>query len=89
MQHYIHHRLLKEFFAAQFELHQNVFFFHGGTVSEAAMSKLNTALQGLARECVDIMEQDRMVKAAKKQGMAFVLALRPWEYSGFAQFMRE
>jgi transcriptional regulator with XRE-family HTH domain len=89
VQQYIHQKLLREFFAAQFQLQQHVFFFHGGTISDTAISQLVSALQSTARECVDIMDQDRSVKSSHKKGAAFVLALRPWEYSGFSAFLRE
>ena len=89
VQQYIHQKLLREFFHAPFQLHQNVFFFNGGTISDTAIAELNAALQSTARDCAEIMERDRTVKATKKRGAAFVLALRPWEYSGFAQFVKD
>jgi hypothetical protein len=45
-------------------------------------------LQGAARECVEIIERDRST-TQDRFGAAFVLALRPWNYSGFRQFDRE
>jgi len=45
-------------------------------------------LQNAARECVEIIERDRSVPQARR-GTAFALALRPWDYSGFAEFERE
>jgi hypothetical protein len=42
-------------------------------------------LQGAARECMELVERDRSA-FADRVGMAFVLALRPWVYSGFTPF---
>ena len=89
VQNYIHQKLLKEFLATQFLRTRDEFFFHGGVVSEIALAQLKRALQNSARECVEIMDRDRTLPTDKRGGAAFVLALRPWQYSGFAQFLRE
>ena len=89
VQNYIHQKLLKEFLATQFLDVQDEFFFHGGVVSDVALAKLKRVLQNAAREGVEIMDRDRNPPASKRSGAAFVLALRPWQYSGFAQFLRE
>lgn len=89
VQNYIHQKLLREFFATRFEDPRAEFFFHGGVVSDIAMAKLKQALQQAARECVEIMDSDRTLPATKRSGAAFVLALRPWQYSGFGQLLRE
>lgn len=49
---------------------------------------LKRTVQNAARECLDLIEADRSPPAARS-GTAFVLALRPWSYSGFAQFDRK
>ena len=64
------------------------FFFHGGRVSEEALSRMKRALQSAARECAEIIERDRST-TQERNGAAFVLALRPWKYSEFAQFDRD
>jgi hypothetical protein len=64
------------------------FFLHGGRVSEEALGRMKRALQIAARECAEIIERDRST-TQKRNGAAFVLALRPWKYSGFAQFDRD
>jgi AcrR family transcriptional regulator len=88
VQKYIHQKLLREFFADHFSGPQDEFFFHGCPVSGEALAHLKRALQSAARECMEIVERDRSARASG-QGAAFVLALRPWKYSGFAQFDRE
>lgn len=86
---YIHHKLLKEFLAAHFHGEPDQFVFHGGVISTAALAQLKRVLQNAARECAEIMERDRSVPLSQRRGAAFLLALRPWQYSGFSQFQRE
>jgi len=88
VQKYIHQKLLREFFASRFSEPQEEFFFHGGRVSDEALGQLKRALRGASRECAEIIERDRST-TQKRKGAAFVLALRPWNYSGFAQFDRD
>jgi len=87
VQAYLFDRLLREFFAARFENPADEFYFHGGTVSEAAFAALKRAVRHAAAECVEIIERDRGTPA-KRSGAAFVVALRPWDYSGFSRFRR-
>jgi AcrR family transcriptional regulator len=87
VQKYIHQKLLREFFACAFAGTQEEFFFHGGRVSDEALSQLKRALGSASRECAEIIERDRAT-TQKRNGAAFVLALRPWNYSGFSQFDR-
>jgi hypothetical protein len=48
---------------------------------------LKRVLQSAARECMDLVERDRSATPSRN-GAAFVLALRPWGYSGFKDFER-
>jgi AcrR family transcriptional regulator len=88
VQKYIHQKLLREFFASHFCGPQEEFFFHGGRITDEALAQLKRALRSASRECAEIIEQDRGSTQARK-GAAFVLALRPWNFSGFKQFERE
>jgi len=45
------------------------------------------SLRSASRECAEIIERDRSTTQERK-GAAFVLAVRPWNYTGFAQFDR-
>jgi transcriptional regulator with XRE-family HTH domain len=87
VQRYIHQKLLREFNSSHFAGSQEEFFFHGGEVSEAALGELKQALRNSARQCAEIIERDRGPRE-HRHGAAFVLALRPWKYSGFKQFER-
>jgi AcrR family transcriptional regulator len=88
VQRFIHQKLLREFLSANFSGERDEFFFHGGAVSEQVLAQLKRALQHAARQCIEIMEADQSPPEARN-GSAFVLALRPWQYSGFQQFSRD
>ena len=87
VQRYIHQKLLREFTSSHFAGSQEEFFFHGGEVSEAGLGEMRQALRNAARQCAEIIERDRGPRE-HRHGAAFVLALRPWKYSGFKQFER-
>jgi len=87
VQMYLFERLLAEFFAARFAGPADEFYFHGGEVTEPALQQLRRAIRSAAGECAEVIERDRSV-AAQRHGTAFVLAIRPWNYSGFLRFRR-
>jgi AcrR family transcriptional regulator len=87
VQKHIHQKMLREFFASAFAGPLEEFFFHGGRVSDEALAQLKRALRGASRECAEIIERDRST-TQPRNGAAFVLAMRPWNYSGFSQFDR-
>jgi AcrR family transcriptional regulator len=88
VQKYIHQKMLREFFAGHFSGANEEFFFHGGALSDETLAQLKRALQNASRECVEIVESER-APWEKRSGAAFVLAVRPWKYSGFGQFDRD
>jgi transcriptional regulator with XRE-family HTH domain len=87
VQKYIHQKMLREFFAGHFAGANEEFFFHGGAVSDETLAQLKRVLRNASRECVEVVEGER-APWESRNGMAFVLAIRPWKYSGFGQFER-
>jgi transcriptional regulator with XRE-family HTH domain len=87
VQRYLHERLLREFLASTFTAAQEEFVFHGARMSREVLAQLKRVQQSAARECMELIEQDRSAPEGRI-GAAFVLALRPWSYTGFAQFER-
>ena len=85
---HIHQKLLQEFFASTFTGHEEEFVFFGYPVSAEALGRLKKVLQDASRECADIIDRDRSAAGTRK-GAAYVLALRPWSYSGFERFERD
>jgi len=74
--------------ASHFSGPQEEFVFYGARISDEALARLKKALHDASLECADIIDRDRPAMNARK-GAAYVLALRPWSYSGFASFERE
>jgi hypothetical protein len=64
------------------------FIVHGAPTSAAVLAQIKRILQISARECMELIERDRSAPQGRN-GAAFVLAMRAWEYPGFAQFRRE
>jgi transcriptional regulator with XRE-family HTH domain len=88
VQRHIHERLLREFLAHPFTAGDEEFFFHGALVSREALARMKRVLRAAARECLELMDRDRATPLGSRSGAAFVLAVRPWAYSGFAPFRR-
>jgi transcriptional regulator with XRE-family HTH domain len=86
---YIHQKLIKEFLATHFQGSRSELIFYGGVVSAGAFTQLKRVLQNAVRECTEIMDRDRAVPLEERAGTAFLVALRPWQYSGFSQFLRK
>jgi len=88
VQKYIHQKMLREFFSGHFSGPNEEFFFHGGAISEETLGQIKKVLRNASRECVEIVEGDR-APWESRHSTAFVLAVRPWKYSEFAQFNRD
>ena len=88
VQRYLHQRLLREFLADHFVGAPDEFVFHGARLSREVLAQMKRVLQNAARECMELIERDRSAPQGRV-GAAFVLALRPWSYTGFAQFERD
>ncbi len=87
VQRYIHERMLRDFLASPFTGEDEQFWFHGGRLTDEAMTNLRRALQVAARECAAVVDADRRSRSPRS-GAAFVIALRRWGYSGFEPFER-
>ena len=88
MQRHINDRLLREFMSTRFSGAHEEFIFHGAPTSTAVLGQIKRILQSNARECMELIERDRSTPQ-ERNGAAFVLAMRPWEHSGFEQFRRD
>jgi transcriptional regulator with XRE-family HTH domain len=88
VQRFLHQKLLREFLEGSFAEAQEVFFFHGDALSEGARAEVKRVLQLSARECLELIERDQGI-AQPREGTAFLLAMRPWQYSGFVQLRRK
>jgi len=85
----MHQVLLKEFFASDFSDPRAKFCFYGVVMSDGVMTQIKRALQNTLKECMELSQKDTALPLSKRHGAALVLALRPWQYSGFDQFRRQ
>lgn len=83
MQRYLHQKLLKEFFESDFADPRAEFCFYGAVMSDEVVAQIKHALQNIARECMELSERDTRLPLSQRNGTAYVLALRPWQFSGF------
>jgi DNA-binding Xre family transcriptional regulator len=88
IQRFVNQKLLREFMSSNFIGLQEEFVFHGGEVSEAGLNELKHVFRNASRQCAEILERDRGPRESRHSA-AFLLALRPWKYSGFEQFERK
>jgi transcriptional regulator with XRE-family HTH domain len=88
MQRYLHQRLLKEFFASDFAEPRAELCFYGGIMSEAVLAQVKRIIKNALKECVELSEHDAQLPLSARTGAAYVLALRPWQYSGFDAHLR-
>lgn len=86
---YLNRMLLKEFFASDFSDPRAEFCFHGAAMSDAVMAQVKKLIQNTLKECVQLTEHDAALPLADRNGAACVLAFRPWQYSGFEEFLRD
>jgi hypothetical protein len=88
VQAYLFDRLLQEFLSTRFRGEGEEFYFHGGRLTASALAQLRRVIRSAATDCVEQVERDRATPG-EREGAAFVLALRPWNYSGFSRLLRE
>ncbi len=88
LQRYVHDKLLREFFTAEFSDDRSDLCFQGAILSDAALAQIKRALRQTLRECVELSERDARVPLPQRRGAAFVLAVRPWQFTGFDALKR-
>jgi len=88
MQRFVHHVLLKEFFAWDFSDARAEFCFYAAEMSDAVMAQARRALQNALKECMEQSEHDMALPIAQRTGSVCVLAFRPLQFSAFDEFRR-
>jgi DNA-binding Xre family transcriptional regulator len=89
MHRFLHQVLLKEFFASDFSDPRSEFSFYAAEMSESVIAKIKRAIQNTLKECVEMSRQDANLPVSQRHSTACVLALRPWQYTGFDRFRKE
>jgi len=88
VQRFLHETLLEEFFAARFDGADEELRFFAAALTPTALTQIRRGILNVMREALDLAEQDADVPLNQRQGAALVLALRPWQYSGFQKLRR-
>jgi transcriptional regulator with XRE-family HTH domain len=85
---YLMRRVIPEFFDSRFEAAGDDFRFVGGSLSHASLLKLRASLRHVAAEFESLAQRDARLPLEERDGCTAVLALRSWEFSGFANLRR-
>ena len=88
IQRYFAEQVLPEFLATAFDQPGERMHFVGGMLSRASVHRLHEAMEGLARQLDTLIEQDLSLPVEERHGVSLLLALRPWEFSGFTRLRR-
>lgn len=89
VQRYFADRILPDFLGHGFQGSGEQLRFLGGSVSEAGLKELRELIDEWARRFDDIVERDLALPLAERQGVGLLLALRPWEFTGFTALRRK
>jgi DNA-binding Xre family transcriptional regulator len=89
IQRYVQNIMLREYFNSDFTHRYADFKLHGTTYSEGAIIRVRRLLQNCLRDCMAISAEEAQLPQEQRYGAAIVLAVRPWQFSGFSRFLRK
>ncbi|WP_086929611.1 helix-turn-helix domain-containing protein [Agarilytica rhodophyticola] len=81
-------KVQRQFFTSQFDDEDQKLIVLNGILSKASNSELQKKMQRLAREFNELMQSDAGVPMSERFGTTMVMAMRPWEYELFKQYLR-
>jgi len=88
IQRFFQETLMREFFAARFDAPLSEIRFFAGPVTEGTLAQIGRRIDQIAREFDEMAALETGIPVQQRIGSAVVLAVRPWHFSGFAQFKR-
>lgn len=77
-----------EFFASEFNAADEALHFLSGNLSSASRSLISKKFNSLVNEFNELCKLDTSLPHTEKEGTSCVLALRSWEFSVFAKFLK-
>ncbi|NND60819.1 MAG: helix-turn-helix transcriptional regulator [Gammaproteobacteria bacterium] len=89
VQRFFHQKVQTEFFSSRFDKPGEHMRFAGGMLSRHSVLALHRRINALAREFDDLCQSDAALPMSQKYGVSTVLAVRPWEFSGFTKLRRD
>jgi len=82
-------KVQSEFFASRFNKAGEHLRFAGGMLTRSSVHALQLRIDALAREFDEMCQTDAALPMDRKFGVSAVLAIRPWEFSGFTRLRRD
>ena len=89
VQQFFKEKVQSEFFSSPFNRPGEHMAFVGGMLSRSSVLVLQRRIDALAREIDDMCQTDAALPMDDKFGVSAVLAIRPWEFSGFTRLRRD
>lgn len=77
----------KEFMTGRFETNTRLFSF--GLLSEGSVSIIENKLKSLTHEFIQLVREDRKLPFDKRRSVAMLTAIRPWEFSVLAPYVKQ
>ena len=78
----------KDFFDTRFDREDHKLIVLNGMLSRASNQELQRKIERLAREFDQLNQEDAALPMGEKHGCTVALALRDWQYRGFAPYLR-
>jgi hypothetical protein len=88
VQRFFADRILPEFLASCFDGVGEEQKFVGGLLSRSSLLQLQRSIARLVTEFDELAAHDARLPSDERQGCSMLMALRPWEFSGFAKLRR-
>ncbi len=77
----------KEFMTGRFETNARLFSF--GLLGESSISIIEKKLKALTHEFIQLVREDRKLPFDKRRSVAMLTAIRPWEFSILAPYVKQ
>lgn len=89
VQQFFQNQVQREFLDSRFAAPDEHLRFVGGTLTSASLRQLQHSIDRLALEFDELSRRDSALPLSERRGCSAVLAIRPWEFSMFAQWRRK
>ncbi|MGE0486933.1 MAG: helix-turn-helix domain-containing protein [Gammaproteobacteria bacterium] len=88
IQRFFRQRLGREYFESRFDAESECLFVLNGLLTPATVQQFKRRLERLVAEFESLNEDDATQPVASRSGQTVVLAMRPWVFGAFAEYLR-
>jgi len=88
VQKFFANQVQREFLDSSFDGKDEQLRFVGGTLSPASLTQMQQSIGRIAREFDELSRRDSTLPLGERNGCSAVFAIRPWEFSVFADLRR-